>query len=162
MTTYTSTDLRVIAIDPARLDAIRGRGLDEHGNRLVPLTASGSGEPLRCCLRYADRGEAIMLISYAHLPGPSVWREVGPVYVHAERCAGYDSASGFPQDFARGPFLLRTYDRRGSLDYAHLTLVPDGADVEQAVRALLAEPGVGSVHVRAVLSQCFLFEAAPA
>ena len=158
MTTETRTDIEAIPIDPQRLDRIRAHGIDEHGNALVPRTATGSGEPLRCCLRYAVRGEPIMVISYAHLPGPSVWREVGPVYVHAQRCAGVVDAWTFPSEFATGPFLLRTYDLAGRLDYGHLTLVPDGAEVERAVRGLLAEPEVGSVHVRALLSQCFLFE----
>ena len=84
---------------PVPMDAIRQRGRDEHEDQLAPLTASGSGEPLRCCLRYADRGEVIMLISYAQLPGPSVWREVRPVYVHAESAVATATAQGLPASF---------------------------------------------------------------
>ena len=32
------------------------------------------------------RGEQITLISYAPFDLPSVWREVGPVYIHAAPC----------------------------------------------------------------------------
>ena len=62
---------------------------DGHGNQLSPFAATGQGEPLRCCLRYAELGGQITLISYAPFDHPSVWTEVGPVYVHAERCDGH-------------------------------------------------------------------------
>jgi hypothetical protein len=69
----------VHAIDPARLEVVRTTGADSHGNQLRPFEATGNGERLRCCLRYAERGEQITVISYAPFDFPSVWREVGPV-----------------------------------------------------------------------------------
>ncbi len=109
MTTQT-TQIHASAIDPSRLGKIRAGVEDEHGNPLTPFRASGQGEPLRCCLRHADPGESIMLISYAHFSKPSVWREVGPVYVHARGCDGYAAPDEFPVDFRTGPVVLRTYD----------------------------------------------------
>jgi hypothetical protein len=146
----------VHAIDPAHLDAVRAAGDDGHGNALTPFPASGDGEPLRCCLRYARAGEAIGLISYAPLPGPSVWREVGPVYVHAEPCAGWRS-DGLPDELRRGPRVLRTYGPDGTMNYAHNTLADDDQDLEPLLDKLLALPDVGAVHVRTVLPQCFLY-----
>jgi Protein of unknown function (DUF1203) len=86
MDTNTGTGLLVRPIDPARLDGVYTTGTDGHGNRLRPFAATGQGEPLRCCLRYAKPGEHITLISYAPFDHPSVWTEVGPVYIHAARC----------------------------------------------------------------------------
>src|SRR5271167_1994545 len=82
----TTSQLLVHAADPARLDTVRTAGTDGHGNKLQPFAATGQGEPLRCCLRYAEPGEQIALISYAPFDHPSVWTEVGPVYIHAARC----------------------------------------------------------------------------
>ena len=143
------------AIDPDRLDALRAAGHDGHGNAFTPYAASGDGEPLRCCLRYARAGESIALISYAPLDGPSPWREVGPVYVHAERCEGHDE-DGLPAELRRGPRVLRTYRPDGTMNYAHNTLVGD-EDLEPQLDKLLALPDVGTVHVRTVLPQCFLY-----
>jgi hypothetical protein len=155
-TTATTPDqLRVHAIDPARLEAVREPGDDGFGNRLTPFDATGEGEPLRCCLRFARAGELIALISYAPFEGVSPWREVGPVYVHAERCAGYDGR-GLPAELRRGPRVLRTYRADGSMDYDHNTLVWD-EDLGPALDRLLAEPDVATVHVRTVLPQCFLY-----
>ena len=121
-TTQTQGTLTVHAIDPARLDAVRRAGADEHGNTFAAYPAMGSGEPLRCCLRYAGVGEQIALISWAPFTEVSPWREVGPVYVHAEPCAG-PTEPGVPAALSRGPLLLRTFHADGSMDYDHNTLV---------------------------------------
>ncbi len=151
----TTTKPRVHPIDPARLDAIRATGEDDGGNPFTTFPATGEGEPLRCCLRFARAGEALALISYAPFERRSVWREVGPVYVHAVRCEG-PGDSGVPGGLSRGPLLLRTYRADGSMDYAHHTLI--GAEaVEPMLEDLLAHPDVATVHVRTVLPQCFLY-----
>jgi hypothetical protein len=138
------------------LDAIRETGEDGHGNSFTAYPATGHGEPLRCCLRCARRGEPIALISYAPLDGPSPWREVGPVYVHAEECEGYHADDELPAELRSGPRVLRTYRPDGSLNYDHNTLVGE-EDLEPSIEKLLALPDVGAVHVRTVLPQCFLY-----
>ncbi len=156
MTTLT-TRLTIHAIDPALLAEIRAAGTDGHGNDLVSFAASGDGEPLRCCLRYATPDEQIMLISYAPFTDASVWREVGPVYVHADACDGFPRSAESPAQLRTGPRLLRAYRADLTMSYDHNTLVDDGADLEAALRRLLDEQDVAIVHVRTVLPQCFLF-----
>jgi hypothetical protein len=153
--TTTTRQPTVHAIEPARLDAIRAAGEDDGGNPFTPYAATGEGEPLRCCLRFARAGEPIALISYAPFEARSPWREVGPVYVHAKGCAGPDG-SGVPGGLSRGPLLLRTYRSDGSMDYDHNTLV-GAEDVEPMLADLLAGPDVATVHVRTVRHQCFLY-----
>ena len=153
-TQQTLQTLTVHPIDPARLDAVREAGVDEFGNPFTPFAANGDGEPLRCCLRFARPGEQIALISWAPFTEQSVWREVGPVYVHAETCEGYAEAE-VPSGLSRGPLLLRSYHADGSMDYGHNTLV-GAEDVEPMLADLLAA-GVATVHVRTVVPQCFLY-----
>ena len=88
---------------------MRDHDADGHGNHLAAFAAVGQGEPLRCCLRYAGPGERIALISYAPFDHPSVWTEVGPVYIHVDRCTGYASSGELPAPLATGPRLLRSY-----------------------------------------------------
>jgi hypothetical protein len=154
-TTQTQQTLTVHPLDPARLDAVREAGVDEFGNPFTPFDASGDGEPLRCCLRFAREGEQIALISWAPFTEVSPWREVGPVYVHAEHCTGYDEHA-LPGQLRRGPVLLRTYYADGSMDYEHNTVVGD-EDIEPVLDRLLAEPDVAQVHVRSLRPQCFLY-----
>lgn len=149
------TNFRPTPIEPARLAAMRTSGRDEHGNPFTAYPAAG-WEPLRCCLRLAGAGESIALISYAPFTSVSPWTEVGPVYVHASACAGF-AGDDLPEQLRTGPRILRTYRADGSLHYEHVTAVPDGEDLEPALRKLFAEPDVETVHVRALLTQCFTY-----
>lgn len=157
MSTQRTRSLLVHAIDPARLDIIRMTGADGHGNQLEPFAATGQREPLRCCLRYAEPGEQIALISYAPFDQPSVWREVGPVYVHAAPCQGYAPTGRLPEQLATGPRVLRTYRADDTMNYEHNTVVTDVADLEPIIERLLDEPDVTTVHVRTLAPQCFLY-----
>jgi hypothetical protein len=149
------TTFRATPIDPARLAAMRSAGRDEHGNPFTAYPAIG-WEPLRCCLRLADEDEEIALISYAPFRATSPWAEVGPVYVHATACEGF-AADELPAPLRTGPRILRTYRADETLDYEHITLVPEGEDLDPALRKLFAEPEVATVHVRSLLPQCFTY-----
>ena len=149
--------LNVHAIDPEQLDEIRRTGADGHGNQLRTFAASGEGEPLRCCLRFAEAGEQIALISYAPFDRPSVWREIGPVYIHAAACDGFVSTGELPKQLDTGPRVLRTYTPDDTMNYEHNTVVMDEADLAPIIERLLAEPDVATVHVRTLAPQCFLY-----
>jgi Protein of unknown function (DUF1203) len=160
MSTHISNRLLVCAIDPIRLEAVRRTCADGHGNELRPFAATGQGEPLRCCLRYAEPGEQITLISYAPFEHPSVWREVGPVYIHAARCEGYTPTGRLPEQLATGPRVLRTYRADDTMNYEHNTVVTDEADLQPIIERLLSKPDVTTVHVRTLAPQCFLYAVA--
>jgi Protein of unknown function (DUF1203) len=153
----TSTRLLVQAIAPERLARVRAEGTDGHGNQLRAFAASGQGEPLRCCLRYARQGEQITLISHATFDHPSVWTEVGPVYVHPAPCAGYAATGALPDQLRNGPGVLRTYDNNDTMNYDHNTVVTDEADLGPIIERLLSEGDVSTVHVRTLAPQCFLY-----
>ncbi len=157
MQTTTNVRLNVHPIDPDRLDAVRTAGVDVLGNPFTVHLASGEGEPLRCCLRFARPGERIALISWAQFDSVSPWTEVGPVYVHAARCDGPDEVDDLPTELRTGPRVLRTYRADRSMDYEHNTLVEEGQDLGPVLDDLLSAPGVEIVHVRTVLPQCFLY-----
>lgn len=160
MSTYRTHNLLVNAIDPARLEVVQMTGADGHGNQLHPFAATGQGEPLRCCLRYAEPGEQITLMSYAPFEHPSVWREVGPVYIHAARCEGYTPTGRLPDQLAIGPRVLRTYRAGDTMNYEHNTVVTDEADLQPIIERLLGKPDVATVHVRTLAPQCFLYAVA--
>ena len=154
--TTTKQRVSVHAISPRRLSAVRTTGQDGHGNPVAAYRATG-GEPLRCCLTCATAGETIALISYAPFEHPSPWREVGPIYIHAEACDGYGTGAELPSQLRSGPRLLRTYHADDTMNYAHNTLVEDGEDIEARLTELLSLSDVAMVHVRTVLPQCFLY-----
>ena len=150
---------RVAALPADELERIRARGVDDFGNALEPITVTEPGTPLRCCLRDAEPGERVALIAYrpAAVGGP--YAEVGPVFVHAEACAGYPDAARYPESFRARNQLLRAYDERGRQVE---NVIIDGPVAERAITDLLGRPGVAYLHSRNVLAGCYMFAVHPA
>lgn len=155
MTTSTVA-FRVHALPGEVLADVRARGVDAFGTPAERLTATG-GEPVRCCLRDAAPGEALLLFGYQPpLPGAaSPYREVGAVLAHAEPCAGPADLTRYPADWRGRPQVLRAYDARGWIHDA--TTVHDGRDPDRVIAELLADPGVVRLHSRNVAWGCYMF-----
>jgi hypothetical protein len=154
-TTPRRTTFRVDAVPAAELDRIRANGVDDFGNTLEPRAVRrAGGTPLRCCLREADAGERVVLIAYrpSAIGGP--YAEVGPVFVHAERCDGYAETGRYPEGFRHRQQLLRAYDARGRQVE---NVVVDGVRAEPALADLLNRADVAFVHSRNVLAGCYMF-----
>jgi hypothetical protein len=145
MSIHRTHSLLVQAID-LRSRSRHRRGRSRQSAPSAPAT--GQGEPLGCCLRYAEPSELITLISYAPFERPSVWKEVGPVYVHAEPCAGYTPTGRLPEQLAPGPRVLGTYRADDTMNYEHNTVVTDETDLQPIIEDLLTQPDVATVHVR--------------
>ncbi|MGW0461765.1 DUF1203 domain-containing protein [Streptomyces tendae] len=146
-------------IPPGVLEELRTT--DDAGRVPAPVTDDEGGVPLRCCLRRSRSGERIALVSYAPLrrwaaqtgADPGAYDEQGPVFIHAEECAG-------PEDeglaFTNAHRTLRRYSSDGRILGGRLV---EGADAfAPALREALDDPAVAFVHVRAVEYGCFLYE----
>ncbi|MFF6995066.1 DUF1203 domain-containing protein [Streptomyces sp. NPDC008313] len=144
----------------------RLRDTDDAGRPCVPFTDDEGGAPLRCCLRRGRPGERIALVSYAPLrrwaaatgAEPGAYDEQGPVFVHADECAGPERAGleGGGHPFTGAHRTVRRYSADGRILGGRLVETTDGlaASVEEA----FADPEVALVHVRAVEYGCFLYE----
>jgi hypothetical protein len=146
----------VVAAIPAHdLTRIRAVGTDDFGNRLSPTVDQAGGSPLRCCLRDARPGERIVLISYRPFPWLGPYAEVGPVFVHAEVCDGYDQPYRYPEGFAHRRQLLRAYDHCHRI--CDGLAVKDGSQAQRVLSWLLSRPEVDFVHSRNVEWGCYMF-----
>ena len=85
MTTTTHTTYAVHALPAALLDEVRSTGVDASGTPAERVVATG-GEPLRCCLRDAGAGEALLLFGYRPSTPQGPYQEVGAVFAHAGLC----------------------------------------------------------------------------
>lgn len=148
------TSFRVRPVDPRWLRRVRARGADDAGNPLEPLVAAEDGAPLRCCLRDAVAGERIVLLAYRPDERGGPYSEVGPIFVHAQECAGYREPAAYPPAFRHRTQVFRAYGPDGRIVDAEIVA---GADAEKALGRLLARPDVGWVHSRNVGYGCFMF-----
>jgi hypothetical protein len=154
MTSRTTTTFQVHALSPDVLDGVRATGLDVSGNAIEHVTAAG-GEPLRCCLRNAEPGEDAILFGYEPLIPASPYREIGPVFAHAQPCDGPARVDGYPTAWHGRPQVLRAYDRRGWIHGS--TQVHDGTDPDAVITGMLSDPDVAQIHSRNVAYGCFMF-----
>ena len=120
---------------------------------LYRLTAEGD-EPLRCCLRNAHAGEALLLFNYEPPIGDSPYRERGAVFAHADGCDGPPPPDAYPPSWRGRRQVLRAYDRRGWIRDA---IVHDGSGPEAEIARLFADPEVVQLHSRNVAYGCFMF-----
>ncbi|MFD5745523.1 DUF1203 domain-containing protein [Streptomyces massasporeus] len=155
----TTTPYTARPITPRALKELRTT--DDAGRRTDGFTDAEGGSPLRCCLRRSAPGERLALVSYAPLrrwasetgaaPGP--YDEQGPVFIHADECAG-------PADdtlpFTGSHRTVRRYSAEGRILGGRL--VGESAGFEDAFAEAFADPAVALVHVRAVEYGCFLYE----
>jgi hypothetical protein len=151
--TTTQASFRIHAIDADLLARVRSSRADASGNPVALLQADG-GEPLRCCLRNARRGESLILFGYEPPIGNGPYREIGAVFAHAEHCAGPASHGDYPAEWRGKPQVLRSYDRRG---WIHDAVVHDGTQPEAEIARLLADPEAAQLHSRNVAYGCFMF-----
>lgn len=153
----TPAAFRISAIPPQDLDRIRAAGKDDFGNPLEVSVDEQGGSPLRCCLRPAAPGDRLMLIAYQPFNRPGPYAEVGPIFVHAERCAGYIEPSQYPSGYRDwDPMIFRPYHYDGRMAYPALTMV-EGPEAEQAIETIFADPAIEMIHSRNVYAGCYMF-----
>lgn len=150
-----TANFRVAALPAAELDRIRARGTDDFGNPLiVTVQDDEGGRPLRCCLQEASVGARVALIAYRPAAIGGAYAEVGPIFIHADRCPGYDTHGEYPPGFRHRQQLLRAYDADGSAVANHIT---EGSDAEAAITGLFGRSDVAFLHSRNVLAGCYMF-----
>jgi hypothetical protein len=148
------------AVDRAELDAVRSTGRDVAGHVPEPFHDTEGGSQLRCCLRRSSPADRLLLIAHAPLAADRPWREVGPVFVHAEPCAGWTGGDGtVPAWFDDEARVVRAYDVTGGMRYDANRLVRAGEGVAAALDDVFRDPTVVEAHVRNSLAQCFVARA---
>jgi len=150
----TKLTFEIIPLTGELLAKVRRDRTDASGNQIVELQARGD-EPLRCCLRNARSGEAILLFGYEPPLPASPYREIGAVFAHANPCAGPVDGTRYPSEWRQRPQVLRAYDRRGWICDAR---VHDGVDPETAITAMLENEALVTLHSRNVAYCCFMFQ----
>jgi hypothetical protein len=155
--TTARTAFRVTPIPAGVLDRIRAAGHDDFGHPLVSVTSADGGAPMRCCLRPAAAGDRLFLIAYRPFARPGPYAESGPVFIHAEACAGYASTGSYPPAYRDWPTMVfRPYRHDGAIAYDAIQL-GDGASAETLIASMLADSDIEFIHTRNVHAGCYMF-----
>ena len=117
------------------------------------FTDDEGGAPLRCCLRDSRPGERIALVAVTPRGPQGAYRETGPVFLHADGCAG-PTETGYPEEFRRRTQVFRAYNHVGVIVGGEV--VRPGTGQEEVAARLLADADVAFVQTRNVVFGCYM------
>jgi hypothetical protein len=107
--------------------------------------------PCRRCLRDAEPGEKMLLLSYDPFTGDSPYRQPGPIYVHVDACAP-DQGDEVPEQLTRRLLSVRAFDRDHLMRDA---VVVPGVELAETATRLLDDPAADYLHVHNAAAGCF-------
>ena len=143
-------NFRIVPLPTKVADAARSAIAAAAPDHALVTADSPSGYPCRHCLQWAKSGEQMILFSFAAIAdGP--YREIGPIFVHAEPCPRYTESEIYPADFRNGR-VIRAYDDRKFIVDAR---VVNGGGPEAAIEELLEHPRTAFLHVRSSGYGCY-------
>ena len=111
--------------------------------------------PCRRCLRNAKVGDNLLLLPYDPFTLRSPYAGDGPVFVHADGCAPFDSVPGAVSEQVAGRVLsVRAYDGEAMMTGA---TVLKGERFADRAEELLSDTDVAFLHVHFAGPGCFAF-----
>lgn len=117
------------------------------------------GIPCRVSLADAEVGEVVYLLSYCHHDVPSPYRSAGPIFIRAGVATATPAINEIPPMFWHRLLSVRAYDNAALLVHAD---VVHGETLYDAVRRMLASPGVSYLHIHNAKPGCFNCSVVPA
>jgi hypothetical protein len=146
--------LRFSALPTVEVRAVQAGGSDANGRPPERTVSDGDGNPCRHCLTEITAGDPMLVLAWRPFPGLQPYAEVGPIFLHADRCARWE-AEGVPSMFLGWErLLIRGYGVDDRIVYGTGRIVATSGLADAAV-ALLARPEVAYLHVRSASNNCY-------
>jgi hypothetical protein len=149
-------NLYFVPIPESVARAARETRRDVIGHLLEPQIDADGGSPCRVCLRLAEPGESMLLLSYNPFGddyGP--YSEIGPIFIHTEACEPYATLETVPPAFAVRELIVRAYDTR---HHIHDSKIAKPGELEAVARSLFDDTTVAYLHVRHTTYTCYDFK----
>jgi hypothetical protein len=135
----TTTTFSVSGIDPADADRLRAAG------GIAYVADEKPGFPCRQCLRDAEIGEEMILVSYDPFEQASPYRSASPIFLHRSSCTNtFDHVDELPQQLTCRNLSVRGFDRAAMMQDG---VVIDGRDLQATINDLFANPAIAYLHV---------------
>ncbi len=134
----TGTGFLIEPISPAAADELRAIGGPRYRADAKP------GFPCRQCLRDAEIGEELILVSHDPFAADSPYRSASPIFLHREPCGDPVEMTSVPEQFA-----VRQLSVRGFAPDAMMldAAVIDGTDLAATLDRFFENPSIEHAHV---------------
>jgi Protein of unknown function (DUF1203) len=133
---------------------------DDHADRLLAqpdnqrlVADSYPGFPCRRCLRDAEIGDTVSLVSYDPFAGTSPYTQPGPIFLHTDGCRAWGGpVDRVPAQLLRRQLSVRAFDRDHMMRDARIVA---GTCLEATARELLEDDEVAYLHVHNAAPGCW-------
>src|SRR3954466_7018718 len=132
MNSMTTTRFQVAGIDPLHADRLRAAGGIDY------VADEKPGFPCRQCLRDAEIGDAMILVSYDPFEDSSPYRCPSPIFIHRSPCIPYES-NDLPEQLTCRTLSVRGFDDAAMMLDAALI---DGGDLKGTIDGLFQNPAI--------------------
>ncbi len=141
----------VYALKP--LDAPEADRLRAAGGRSY-IADSKPGYPCRVCLRDAEVGEELLLVSHDPFVADSPYRSASPIFIHSAPCDPEPgvSSSTLPTQLTLRQLSVRAFDDEAMMIDA---AVIDGTELDVTLCSMFADDAVTTVHVHNAVRGCW-------
>jgi hypothetical protein len=111
------------------------------------------GFPCRHCLRDAQLGERVVLVSFDPFGADSPYRSASPIFLHADGCERFaDDDDEIPTQLSGRQLSVRGFDGEAMMVDAAIV---DGTDLEATVARLFTDPEISRIHVHNAVRGCW-------
>jgi hypothetical protein len=122
-----------------------------HAHRLT--ADAPSSYPCRVSLRYAERGDPLLLLNYAHQTAASPYRASGPIVVRTTQPTARFEPGEVPDMLRAALLSVRGYGPEGWIEFADVT---EGRDLEATIARTFKSPGVDYLHLHFARHGCYV------
>ena len=141
----TTTTFIVAGIDPGEADRLRAVG------GVTYVADSKPGFPCRQCLRDAEIGDEMLLVSYDPFTASSPYRCASPIFIHSAPCSS-DDRQDLPVQLTIRTLSVRGFDSASMMLDAALI---EGTDLSFTIETLFDNPAIDHLHVHNASRGCF-------
>jgi hypothetical protein len=144
----TATTFQLRPIDPVEADRLREAWADSR----VYVADERPGFPCRQCLRDAEIGEALLLVSYDPFTADSPYRAASPIFLHREPCSPPSDLQELPEQLTVRQLSARAFDAEASMIDAAIV---QGDQLAATLARMFADGACDHVHVHYATRGCW-------
>lgn len=142
----TTSNYIIKAIDPTIADSLRATA------SVQQIADSNPGYPCRQCLKDAEVGDELVLVSYDPFDRDSPYRSASPIYLHKHTCEPAPNSADIPIQFSRRTLAVRAYDKEAMMVDAAVT---NGSALDEVIRSFLVNDPVDFIFVHNAPQGCW-------
>jgi hypothetical protein len=144
----TVTTFRLRPIDPDDADRLRAEWADSP----VYVADAKPGFPCRQCLRDAEIGDELLLVSYDPFDIDSPYRAASPIFLHRESCTPPPDLGVLPEQLTVRQLSVRAFDTEALMIDAAIV---HGELLDETLARMFADTACDHIHVHNASRGCW-------